>query len=67
MKTDRIIDVLLCLYLLGIILTFGYASNEIARNHADPKRATEVSVVGGILAAIVWPLYLSHKAFERKP
>ncbi len=63
MKTDRIIGVLLCLYLLGIILTFGYASNDIKPHDQHPEKP----IVGGILAAIVWPLYLSHKAFERKP
>lgn len=60
--SDRTIGVLIGFYLLGVILVFGYASNDI-----EPlPQMTERPIVGGMMAAIVWPLYLSHKAFERK-
>ena len=57
-------------YLVMALLTFGYASNaEYAENEMISVLGNMREVNGGdraaaaILPAIIWPLYLSYKAF----
>jgi len=57
-------------YLVMALLTFGYASNaEYAENEMINVLGNMHEVYGGdraaaaILPAILWPLYLSYKAF----
>lgn len=51
-------------YLVVALLTFGYSYNADWRPGNDFARAEEINSIGAFMAAMVWPLYWTAKAFS---
>lgn len=68
---------ILLLYLLGMLLTFGYAFNRFRERYVVESKKlpplavalfspTERAMVVSIPATVLWPFYWSSVAFERR-
>ena len=60
--SNRQFALILCAYLAGGILTFGYAAN--AEVDEGRRGEGEYRVMTGIMCGMAWPLYLSYVTFK---
>ena len=58
------------LYLLGILVTYGHAFNDYPDTGEYLGRTLSISseekAIGSAFIALVWPLYVSVKVWEKK-